>query len=81
MYVWISDLQFSDTNLGTENLGHFIYKKKINTTVNVRNPNIQISDNAEIRTIDRSRWLRSDFGRSGLSLSFEGSDFSVYSIN
>ena len=34
------------------------------STVNIRKPNVQISDEAEIRTIDRSVYRRSDFERS-----------------
>ena len=56
---------------------YFLWQSKHNT-VNVRNPNVRISDNAEIRTISCSVWSCSDFERSGPKLYcsvFERSDF------
>ena len=55
-YIYISTFGFS------------IICKNVRT-VNVRKPNVRISDNAEIRTIDRS-----DFDRLGLGVSVWISD-------
>ena len=41
---------------------------RLQNTVNVRNPNVRISVNAESRTIDRSVLYRSDLGSFGSKL-------------